>query len=119
MNVQQIFDLGVKNAIQTDPRGKKGIEKYFKAIKQDYEDLSSSEKQYFDKTKLTNPYPDSMIHVNDERKEVKRVLAGIDIGGSEILLADQLGLHNKKIDLVISHHPNGRSFASLHEVMDM
>ena len=30
MNVQQIFDLGVKLAIQADPRGKKGIEKYFK-----------------------------------------------------------------------------------------
>lgn len=119
MNVQQIFELGIKMAIDADPRGKKGVQKYLDRIKQEYEDLHQKEKMFFDKEKLTNPYPDSFIHVNDGRKEVKRILAGIDIGGSEILLASQLNERGKKIDLVISHHPNGKSFASLHEVMEM
>jgi len=119
MNVQQIFDLGVKIATLADPRGKKGVEKYLARIKKDYEDLSNSEKKFFDIEKLTNPYPDSVIHIDDGRKEVKRILVGIDISGSEILLASQLNERGKKIDLVISHHPNGRSFANLHEVMEM
>jgi hypothetical protein len=119
MNIQNIFDLGVKLAIIADPRGEKGVKKYLKKIKDEYESLSENDKKFFEKEKLGNPYPDSSIHVDDAIKNVRRVLAGIDISGSEILLADQLGLHEKKIDLVIAHHPNGKSLANLHEVMEM
>jgi hypothetical protein len=119
MNVKQIFDLGVKIAIEADPRGKKGVQKYLNRIKQEYDDLKPSDKDYFDKEKLTNPYPDSFIHVNDGRKEVKKILAGIDIDSPEILLASQLNERGQKIDACLAHHPMGKSFATLNEVMEM
>jgi putative NIF3 family GTP cyclohydrolase 1 type 2 len=57
--------------------------------------------------------------VNDGKTKVKRVLAGIDISSSDILLASQLNERGKQIDLVISHHPVGKALANLHEVMDL
>jgi putative NIF3 family GTP cyclohydrolase 1 type 2 len=106
-------------AVEADPRGKKGVEKYLQRIKQEYEDLKPADKLYFDTGKLTNPYADSFIHVDDGRKEVKKILAGIDIDSPEILLASQLNERGKKIDLCLAHHPTGQSLANLHEVMEM
>ena len=37
----------------------------------------------------------------------------------EVLLADRLKSKSRYIDLVISHHPEGRALAALYEVMDM
>ncbi len=119
MNVQQIFDLGVKLAIEADPRGEKGVKKYLTQLKKEYEDLKEKDKKYFNTDKLTNPYPDSCIHTNDQKTTVQRVLSGIDIGAGEILLASQLSERNQKIDLVISHHPTGNALSNLHEVMEM
>jgi putative NIF3 family GTP cyclohydrolase 1 type 2 len=119
MTVQQIFDLGLKIAINADPRGRKAVEKRLVLAKKQYEDMKPSEKEYFDTDRFTNPYPDCAIHVNDGATKVKRVLAGIDISASEILLASQLNERGKPIDLVISHHPEGKALACLHEVMDM
>jgi putative NIF3 family GTP cyclohydrolase 1 type 2 len=118
MNITQIFKLGIDLAVAADPRGKVGVKKYLSQIKKEYDDLKESEKEYFDTEKLTNPYPDSFIHLNDGRL-VKRILAGIDITGAEVLLASQLAELKKPIDLIISHHPNGRSLTNLQEVMEM
>lgn len=118
MNISQLSTLAINLAIHADPRGKKGVEKYLARIKKEYDDLKPSEKDYFDTEKLTNPYPDSFVHSNDGR-QIKRVLAGIDISGAEILLASQLNERSKPIDLVISHHPNGKGLTNLHEVMEM
>jgi putative NIF3 family GTP cyclohydrolase 1 type 2 len=81
--------------------------------------MSSEDKQFFDSNKLDNPFLDSQILVNDGTTKVKRILAGIDILSSEILLASQLSERGKTIDLVIAHHPQGKALAYLHEVMDM
>ncbi|MFA6486209.1 MAG: NGG1p interacting factor NIF3 [Candidatus Magasanikbacteria bacterium] len=119
MKVKQIFDLGLKLAISADPRGTQGVKDYLAEIKKDFENCKPKDKQYFDSERLANPYADSRVHVDDGATEVKRVLTGIDIGESEILLASQLGERGKKIDLVIAHHPVGRGLADLHSVMDM
>lgn len=119
MTVQQIFDLGLKLAIAADPRGKALVEKRLKDVKKKFDDLKPSEKEYFDTDRFTNPYADCAIHVNDGKTKVKRVLAGIDISSSDILLASQLNERGKEIDLVISHHPVGKALACLHEVMDL
>lgn len=119
MKVQEIFDLGVKLGIQNDPRGVKAVQKNLARAKKEFENMKPSDKEYFDKDDLTNPYPDCAVHVDDGKTEVKRVLAGIDIAPSDILLASQLGERGKKIDLVISHHPVGKTLARLHEVMAM
>ncbi|HLD60885.1 MAG TPA: NGG1p interacting factor NIF3 [Patescibacteria group bacterium] len=119
MTVQQIFDLGIKLGIAADPRGAKGVKKYLDRVKRDYNDLKPSDKEYFDVENLKNPYPDSRVHVNDGKTKVKRVLAGIDITASDIILASQLSERGKKIDLAIAHHPVGMALANLHEVMEM
>jgi putative NIF3 family GTP cyclohydrolase 1 type 2 len=48
-------------------------------------------------------------------KEIKRILVGIDISPSVVLLAKEIG----GIDLIISHHPLGKALANLHEVMEL
>jgi len=119
MTVQQIFDLAVKMGISADPRGEKGVKNYLAHVKKDFADMKPEEKKYFDDESLVNPYDDCRIHNGDKSAPVKRVLAGIDIGSAEILLASQLNERGKKIDLVIAHHPLGKGFADLHGVMDM
>jgi putative NIF3 family GTP cyclohydrolase 1 type 2 len=119
MNVQQIFDLGIKIGVENDPRGKKGVEKYLTRVKKEYQEMKEKDRRYFDVLKLSNPYPDSCIHVDDGRKNVKRVIAGIDIEAGEIILASQLNERGKTIDLAISHHPTGNALANLHHVMEM
>lgn len=119
LTIKQIFGLGLKLGMAADPRGAKGVKKYLDHVKRDFEDLKPDEKPYFDKELLDNPYSDSRIHVGNSETKVKRILTGIDISSSEILLASQLGERGKKIDLVLAHHPVGYSLASLHGVMDM
>lgn len=119
MTVQQIFELGVKLGIQNDPRGPQGVKKHLVRVKKQFESLSAKEKTYFDTDRLTNPYPDCAVHVDDGKTQVKRIMAGIDISSADILLASQLNERGKKIDLIISHHPVGKALANLQDVMDM
>lgn len=101
MTTKQIYDLAIKMGIKADPRDKKSIDEMMTRRKKQFEKLSDEEKKYYNKEKLNNPYPDSMIFVGSPNKKIKRALVGIDIGTSELLLADKIG----NIDLVISHHP--------------
>jgi len=119
MNIKEVFDLAVRCGVAADPRGSNGVKKYLTRIDKEYNKLSKEDREFFDKEQLTNPYSDSRVHFADEKKSVKRVLAGIDIGVGEILLASQLNERGKEIDLVIAHHPTGKSMASLHTVMEM
>ncbi|MDO8626178.1 MAG: NGG1p interacting factor NIF3 [Candidatus Magasanikbacteria bacterium] len=119
LTVKQIFDLGIKIGIASDPRGVQGIKKYLARQKKEYDDLKPKDKGFFDRETLTNPFPDSGIHVDDGKSNVKMVMAGIDINAPEILLASQLNERGKKIGLVIAHHPEGKALGKLHEVMEM
>lgn len=119
MKVKDIFDLGIRMAIFADQRGVAAVKQYLEGKRREYEDLKPSEKKYYDAQKLENPYLDSFIHVDDTKTDVKRVLVGIDITTSDILLASQLDERGKKIDLVIAHHPVGRGLVYLSDVMEM
>lgn len=99
--------------MDADLRGKEKVKKYLDKFKKKYEKLDKEGKEFFDKEKLTNPYSDTRVLV-DSGKQVKKILAGIDMEGQELLLADKLGA-----DLVIAHHPEGRALADLHSVMDL
>ena len=112
MTVKQIYDLSIKMGIKADPRGVKKVNELMKRRKEQYEKLSDKEKEYYNKEKLNNPYPDAMTLVGSPSKEIKRVLAGIDIDTPEVLLADKIG----NIDLIISHHPE---WPYVPEVMEM
>ena len=89
MTIEQIYNLGIKLGREADPRGAA-------------------------KSKGAS-YADSAIHFSYRNLQVKKVLAGIDIGGEELLLADKM----QEIDLVIAHHSAGKSLACLSDVMPM
>lgn len=115
MKISDIYKLSIEKGIDADPRGRERVEKHLARKREKFEKLSEHEKEEFDKESLTNPYSDTRVLHIAEDKEIKKVLVGIDIEAAEILLAKQLG----DIDLVVSHHPAGRAYTDLHEVMDM
>ncbi|MDO8444052.1 MAG: Nif3-like dinuclear metal center hexameric protein [bacterium] len=119
MNIAEIFELAVQTGIDNDPRGQAKVAKILKKRKEDFADLPAKKKADFDQSKLDNPYSDSGIQYGDLKREVKRVLVGIDIDSAEVLLANELNKSGKKIDLIIAHHPEGKSLTNLHEVMDI
>lgn len=115
MTIQDIFNLAIQMGKEADFRDKSGVEKFLDRKKKQYEKLSEAEKQDFDKEALINPYLDSRILHIAEDKEIKKILIGVDISPSEILIAKQLG----GIDLVVSHHPLGKGLAHLSDVMHL
>lgn len=115
MKTQEIYKLAIEKGIEIDLRGKEAVGKLLKRKNDKYDRLLKEEKEEFDAESLKNPYSDSrVLHIAND-KEVKRVLVGIDIEPSEILLAKELG----DIDLIISHHPLGKGLAGLADVMDL
>ena len=119
MTLQEIYDLALGMAKKADPRGEKSVDAYLARLKKEYQELPEKKKKYFDKESLTNPYSDSRILFGNPKHEVKKLMAGIDAEGSEVLLLDRLNQKGEKIDLLVSHHPSGHALASLHEVMDL
>lgn len=119
MKFKDIYELMIKEGVQADPRDKSVIEKILDRAKKAYGELKKDEKEYFDKESLKNPYADTRILYGNENNEIKNILLGIDIGGAELLLADRLKQTRKPIDLVISHHPEGKAYASFYKVMGM
>ena len=89
MKLSRFYELVVKFGASRDPRVKKS------AIKS---------------------YADSSILYGNGSRQVKKILIGVDMEVGELLLADKIR-QKEGLDLVISHHPEGRSYALLHEVM--
>lgn len=114
LTLDEIYKLAIKTGIENDPRDKKTVQKVLDRAKKEFEDLKKDEKEFFDKERLHNPYADSRIYFGDEKKKIKKILAGVDIGTAEILLAKEL-----KVDAVMSHHPEGIGLAHLHDVLDL
>lgn len=119
MKLSDIYQLALKMGIESDPRGVSGVKKLLARRKKEYEELPKSKQKEFDLEDLANPYTDSRIFWGKADLEVNSLMAGIDIHASEVLLADRLNQKGESIDLLLTHHPEGASLASLHEVMDM
>lgn len=98
MTIKEIYDLAIEMGIKSDPRTKSGVMKALSRRKKDYDDLSLKNKKYFDEESLINPYSDTRILVGDPKKEIKKVLAGIDSDSAEPLLVDRLNQKVKELD---------------------
>ena len=61
-------------------------------------------------------FPDSAILFGKPDVEVNKIMVGIDIEVAELLLADHIR-QKEGLDLVIAHHPEGKAYVGLHEVM--
>jgi len=68
-----------------------------------------------DKKKIKN-FEDSAILFGNAGLEVKKIMVGIDIEVAELLLGDRIR-EREGLDLVLGHHPEGKAYAGLHEVM--
>lgn len=119
MKLKEIYQLIIEKGMESDPRGKEEVKKILEKNRKKFEELKPEEKSEFDQEQLVNPYSDTRILYGDEDREVKRVLAGIDIEMGELLLAEHLAAKGKKIDLVLAHHPEGKALAALHQVMHL
>lgn len=90
MKLSRLYNQAVRFGIQCDPRKKKSI----------------------------TSYADTSILYGKPETQVSRILVGIDIAVGELLLADRLR-KKQELDLVISHHPEGKAHASFYEVMQL
>lgn len=119
MKLKEIYEFVIQKGMGADPRGKELVKETLVCTKKNYDDLKLEDKEIFDKESLVNPYADTRILYGREDAEIKTILAGIDIEVGEILLADKLRDKGTKIDMVMSHHPEGKALAGFYEVMRM
>jgi len=115
MTIREIYNLAIQMGMQSDFRGEEGVRKFLENKKNQYEKMTEKEREDFNREALENPYLDSAIHNISDDKTIKKVLVGVDMDTAEILLAKQLG----DIDLIIGHHPIGKSLAYLSDVMHL
>lgn len=91
MKLDKFYDLVVKFGSDEDPRRNKS------AIKS---------------------YSDTRILYGNKSTNIKKLLVGVDMEVGELLLAEEI--RNKSgLDLVLAHHPEGRAYSLLHEVMQL
>jgi putative NIF3 family GTP cyclohydrolase 1 type 2 len=119
LKLQEFFRLAIQSGIDADPRGRAAVEQELLETRKAYEELKPEDRATFDQENLENPYTDSRILYGSPDREVKNILAGIDIETPELLLADRLIQKGMEIDLVLAHHPEGRAYANFYEVMKM
>jgi len=119
LKLKDIYNAIVAEGIKNDPRGEKGANNFLEKVKKEYKVLSFANKKAFDTEKLTNPYSDSRILFGNPSKDIKTILVGIDMETPEILLADVLNKRGRKIDLILSHHPEGFALSALYDVMNI
>lgn len=120
MKLEKLYKRVVEIGIENDLRGKDEIKKILKEEKEKFKNLKEEEAEYFDKDKFFNPFSDTRILNGDFNTDIRRVIVGIDMQVGEILLTYLMNKDlDKKIDLIISHHPEGFALAGLYEVMKL
>jgi putative NIF3 family GTP cyclohydrolase 1 type 2 len=118
MKLSELYQKAVEVGMRYDPRDGGAPAADLERIKRIYDSLTPDEQKWFDNDALWNPYLDSRPVCGDEDgkdPEVSKVMAIIDsppYGVIEIC-------RREGINLVISHHPEGRASAGLHQVLDM
>ncbi len=119
MKVKELFDKAIQVGIDNDPRGKNIVIRELADKNREFRDLDEKEKEYFDQSSLINPYPDSRILHATGDEEVRGAIVGIDMEVGEVAITHAMRVGGEPIDLIIGHHPEGRSYAKLYEVMEM
>lgn len=119
MKLKKLYEFFIEQGIKKDPRGAASIKKLLKYKKDGFDKLPQEEKDNYDVETLTNPYADSRILFGTGEEDIKSMIVGIDMEVPEILLADTLRKSGTKIDLVLTHHPEGKAYATFYQVMGM
>jgi len=69
------------------------------------------------KNRITS-FEDTALLYGRPDTDIKKIMVGIDIDIGELLLADKIR-RTEGLDLVISHHPQGKAYAAFYEVMQL
>ncbi len=119
MTVRELFEKAIQVGMDNDPRGRDIVQRELDDRKGDFEKLEEKEKEYFDQGSLKNPYPDSSILYATGEEEVRGAIVGIDMEVGEVAITHAMREKGEPVDLIIGHHPEGRAYARLYEVMGM
>ncbi|MGD8539404.1 MAG: NGG1p interacting factor NIF3 [Candidatus Aminicenantes bacterium] len=118
MKLEKFYKKAVETGINNDLRSRNEVKKLLKEEHERFDKLEKDDIEFYDKDRLFNPYPDTRILNGEKNLEINKVIVGIDMQVGEILLTHLLNKDKKeKIDLLISHHPEGYALARLYEVM--
>ena len=79
MTLHDIYAQAIRLGVEADPRGKEGVQQVLDENSKTYKELKGKDKEYYDKERLENPYSDTRILYSEGDREVRKVLAGIDI----------------------------------------
>ena len=79
MKLREIYETAVRMGIESDPRGKDGIDDHLARRKKRHDALPDHLKQLADTEELTNPFYDTRIFVGDPYADVTTLLGGIDM----------------------------------------
>lgn len=104
MTLNDLYRAAIEVGLEADMRGREALEAHMAELAEKYGKMSDAEERLFDTERLTNPFGDTRIAYGDPCTELRRVILGIDITSSEVLLASELARRGKPVDLVISHH---------------
>ncbi len=116
MIMKEVYKLAVEMGKTFDPRGNE-VNRLLDERQKEYERMNDDEKAFYDEENLTNPYNDTRILFGEGEEVIKSAICGIDMETPEILLVDRLREKGSRIDMIISHHPEGSAQADLHNVM--
>lgn len=117
MKLGELYNKAIEIGLENDPRGKEIALRDLDIRRKEFDSLREDDKTFFDKETLSNPYSDSRILNGTGEEDVRSVLVGIDMEVAEILLFDRLREQKKDIDVALAHHPGGRAYANLYDVM--
>ncbi len=120
MKLKDLYRRVIEIGIDNDLRGKAEIEKLLAEEKAKFDKLDEQEREFFDPDRLFNPFSDTRLLYGDPETEVRKIIVGIDMDVSEILLTHLLNTTlGRRIDLIISHHPAGYALSRLFDVMKL
>jgi putative NIF3 family GTP cyclohydrolase 1 type 2 len=120
MKLKPLYNAVIETGIENDLRGKEGIQKLLAEEQVRFDKLDEKDKVTFDRDRLFNPFSDTRILHGDAELEVRKAIIGIDMEVGEVLLAYLLNKDlDRKIDLIIAHHPEGYALVRLFEVMKL
>jgi len=120
MKLKEFYRAVIETGIKNDLRGKPEIRRVLAEEKVKFDKLDEEDKGYFDKDRLFNPFSDTRVLHGDGELEVRKAIVGIDMEVGEVLLTYLLNKElERKIDLIIAHHPEGYALVRLFDVMKL
>ncbi len=122
MKVYEAYELAIRMGMSKDPRSQEEVQRVLDEAREKYDDTSDEDKELFDTERLWNPYADCRFSYGaDAAKDIdaERLMWGVDVGPSEVILADRLREKGQRIDALVGHHPLGKSRTLFPQVMGM